>query len=422
MDFRLGFIAPYAELADLAVKVCRDLNLGLEICVGDLEQGVKIARDMVADGVELIISRGGTAKDIAEQLQVPVVEVEVSGFDLVRAIAQAKERGQRIGVIGFENVIYGTRTIADVFSVYIKELIIRSENDVPKAIQQAVADRIDVVVGDVVSVRRAKEMGLGAILVTSGKEAISSSIFKALEIAAVRRQERIRAERFKNILNYSHEGILATDQEGTIVVVNPAGEKILGADATQLLGQKVNEVLPFLQLDEELARQQTNLGKISRLGGELVVQNIVPVKTDRGFAGLITTFQRAEYFEDIESNVRRKAHLQGHVAQYRFSDIVTCSPLMQQVIERAKRYAAVDSTVLIHGETGTGKELLAQSIHNASLRKNKPFVAINCAAMPESLLESELFGYEEGAFTGARKGGKKGYFELAHGGRCSWTK
>ena len=137
------------------------------------------------------------------------------------------------------------------------------------------------------------------------------------------------------------------------------------------------------------------------------MQNIVPVKTDRGFAGLITTFQRAEYFEDIESNVRRKAHLQGHVAQSRFSDIVTCSPLMQQVIERAKRYAAVDSTVLIHGETGTGKELLAQSIHNASLRKNKPFVAINCAAMPESLLESELFGYEEGAFTGARKGGKK---------------
>ena len=115
-----------------------------------------------------------------------------------------------------------------------------------------------------VSVRRAKEMGLGAILVTPGKEAISSSIFKALEIAAVRRQERIRAERFKNILNYSHEGILATDQEGTIVVVNPAGRR---SSVLMRLnsGAKGHEVLPFLQLDEELHANRQTWAR-SRLG------------------------------------------------------------------------------------------------------------------------------------------------------------
>jgi len=89
---------------------------------------------------------------------------------------------------------------------------------------------------------------------------------------------------------------------------------------------------------------------------------------------------------------------------------------MRELVERARKYARVDSTVLIRGETGTGKELFAQSIHNESARASFPFVAINCAAVPESLLESELFGYEEGAFTGARRGGKQGLFEQAHKG------
>ena len=99
-----------------------------------------------------------------------------------------------------------------------------------------------------------------------------------------------------------------------------------------------------------------------------------------------------------------------------FGDIIHKSAVIVATIDTARRYAASDSNVIIVGETGTGKELFAQSIHNASPRKNGPFVAINCAALPENLLESELFGYVEGAFTGSVKGGKMGLFEQAHGG------
>ncbi|MCC8084320.1 MAG: sigma 54-interacting transcriptional regulator, partial [Clostridium sp.] len=106
----------------------------------------------------------------------------------------------------------------------------------------------------------------------------------------------------------------------------------------------------------------------------------------------------------------------GLYAKYQFSDIIHQSPVMEHVIQRARKFASVTSNVLVYGETGTGKELVAQSIHNASKRKNGPFVAINCASFPENLLESELFGYEEGAFTGAVKGGKAGLFEQAHNG------
>lgn len=111
-----------------------------------------------------------------------------------------------------------------------------------------------------------------------------------------------------------------------------------------------------------------------------------------------------------------KKYLRGHIAKHYFDDIIHESEVVKRTIDIAKSYSDVDSNILIIGETGTGKEMYSQSIHNHSSRKNKPFVAINCAALPESLLESELFGYAEGAFTGAMKGGKQGIFELAHQG------
>lgn len=95
---------------------------------------------------------------------------------------------------------------------------------------------------------------------------------------------------------------------------------------------------------------------------------------------------------------------------------------MNQCIQHAKRYAHTDLTVLLLGETGSGKEMFAQSMHNASSRRNGPFVAVNCAALPEGILESELFGYDDGAFTGARRSGKMGLFELAHNGPFSWMR
>jgi transcriptional regulator with PAS, ATPase and Fis domain len=344
------------------------------------------------------------------------VEVEISGFDLIRAISDAKNNGSRIGVIGFQNVIYGTKNIEAVLNVYIKELVIHSEKDVPVAVKEALYDNIEVIIGDVVSIRWAQGLGLGTVLITSGKEAISLALYKAVEIATIRRNERVRAEQFKIILDYSHEGIIATNPEGQISVMNPAAEKILGINAQSLSNKPVSEVLPFLQMGEVLETGKSALSRLCRVGGKLIVQNTIPIKANDMIGGVISTFQDAKYFEEVESKVRQKLHLKGHVAQYSFNDIVTQNPGMQNVIRQAKSYALVDSTILITGETGTGKELLAQSIHNASNRKNNPFIAINCAAIPESLLESELFGYVEGAFTGAAKGGKKGFFELAHGG------
>lgn len=130
----------------------------------------------------------------------------------------------------------------------------------------------------------------------------------------------------------------------------------------------------------------------------------------------IIILKDAENIQKIEIGIRKSLANKGHLAKYTFGDIVFHDTNMKNTIERAKKIASLDVTTLIYGDTGTGKELMAHSIHNNSSRRNHPFLAINCAAISETLLESELFGYEEGAFTGAKKGGKKGLFELAHDG------
>jgi propionate catabolism operon transcriptional regulator len=130
----------------------------------------------------------------------------------------------------------------------------------------------------------------------------------------------------------------------------------------------------------------------------------------------VVTVQDALVAQRIERSLRTSQRPKHLVARHRLDDLIGDSPALQRVRRLARAGAAHDATVLLTGESGTGKELVAQGIHNASRRRGNPFVAFNCAALPEGLIESELFGHEEGAFTGARRGGKPGLFEIAHTG------
>nr|WP_312575878.1 sigma 54-interacting transcriptional regulator [Sedimentibacter sp.] len=130
----------------------------------------------------------------------------------------------------------------------------------------------------------------------------------------------------------------------------------------------------------------------------------------------IIIIKDAEKIQSIEIGIRKSLASKGYLAKYTFKDMIYQSSTMNKIVARAKKIASIDATTLIYGDTGTGKELMAHALHSNSKRSNNPFLAINCAAISENLLESELFGYEEGSFTGAKKGGKKGLFELAHNG------
>jgi transcriptional regulator with PAS, ATPase and Fis domain len=214
------------------------------------------------------------------------------------------------------------------------------------------------------------------------------------------------------VINLSHEGILLVNSEGRIALHNRALAGMLDLQG-DLSGAPLEALGP--EIREVLTREAGQEWIVEHKGRSLVITRQA-IRHLGEPAGSFFNFQEVTYIRQLEQDLSRKLREKGQTARYRFSDVLTRSPRMLQCVDLARRIAGSDFTVLITGESGTGKELLAQSIHQASSRSKQAFVAVNCAAVPENLLESELFGYEGGAFTGALKEGKTGLFEQADHG------
>jgi len=227
---------------------------------------------------------------------------------------------------------------------------------------------------------------------------------------------KIKIERYETILNYTHDGIIAVDNAGIITAFNSVAEKLFNKKQKMYVGKKIEAIIPNTGLNEVLRLGQKELDVIMNINGTLVNVNRIPIMVDNKIQGVVSSAQDINVIQNSEKKIRIKMTEKGLVAKYHFRDILGNSDVINSTKKNANSFAYNDSTILIIGETGTGKELFAQSIHNESERKNSPFVAINCATLSRNLLESELFGYVDGAFTGASKGGKIGLFELAHGG------
>lgn len=214
---------------------------------------------------------------------------------------------------------------------------------------------------------------------------------------------------FSNIVEQSSRAIILLDKLDTIYYINEIAYKTFKLSQGDLFIQ--SNYLP-----DELAAANEFDGEIVAYNGSNYLVEKIDIQLVNNSIGYCLIFQNEKDLRKDENNLSRHLKQTGFFAKYTFDDIIHTSRSMQHCIETAKKVASSDYTILIRGESGTGKELLAQSIHNYSSRKNYPFVAVNCAAIPETLLESELFGYEEGAFTGAKKNGKLGLFEHAHHG------
>lgn len=210
-------------------------------------------------------------------------------------------------------------------------------------------------------------------------------------------------------------GVISLSGYGIISFLNPVAEVLLDTHPAAV-GQPLVTLLP--ELKDIQFRKLTAPVKdiIIERRGQMVDVSVYPLGAAAASGEFILMLKTIEDMEEGHERMRRQIKARGFNAKYSFSSIKTQSPKMLSLMESAKKMAASSSSIVIHGQSGTGKELFAQAIHNASPRREYPFIAINCASIPESLLESELFGYSEGAFTGAKKGGKKGYFELANQG------
>jgi len=233
-------------------------------------------------------------------------------------------------------------------------------------------------------------------------------------------------ELLQTILNSAQEGIQVADKHGKILYVNKAFTRITKIPAEERIGKNVFQVSPDGALSEVLRTQKPVFGKPNVVKGSdvEVVSNASPIMVNGKMTGAVVVFRDITDMKRIIKKLNEREEiiktLKGEIvnltsSRYSFDDLIGESSIFKKSVAVAKRVSQTDSTVLITGESGTGKELFAHAIHGDSPRKYRPFIKVNCAAIPASLLESELFGYEKGAFTGAEKR-KMGKFELASGG------
>jgi len=229
------------------------------------------------------------------------------------------------------------------------------------------------------------------------------------------------------LLYNPHIGIVIVDKDGYITIPSQTYLDYLEMQKEDVVGKHVLEITPNSKLPEVLKTGEVHLADSWTVNGHEIIVTRVPIIKNGEIIGAIgktlfldiaglKTFSRKIQQMEKELNIYKEELRQIYRAKWQFHEIIDNNPEFLKTKRLAEQLSHSTSTVLITGESGTGKELLAASIHNASPRRTQPFVRVNCAALPHSLLESELFGYEEGAFSGARKGGKPGKFELANGG------
>lgn len=405
--FAMPIVAEYSDRADI------------EVVDGSFGAALAAAKERIASGqVDVFVSAGSNASLLRSGIQAPVATIQLSGFDILQALIKARQLSDRIGIVMYGQTIPELESVKDLLNIEIHQYAYQTPDMARQCIQQLHASGIEVVVGSSLVVELAQEAGLQGLLAYS-LSSIRQGFDDALELARVARLEAGRYEQLNGVLHNLHDAVLAVNRDGRIIAVNPAMKNIIGESQGTLLGHPLARLTPDLSLGATLATGKEERGVVLRLAGRDWIVNRTPIREHGDITGAAITLYDARTIHEADNSLRiqqRQHQTRQGRARYDFDSLLGQSPAFLRAVQTAQRYAQTDLGVLIVGESGVGKELFAQAMHNESARARKPFVAVNCAAFPESLLESELFGYEEGAFTGSRRGGKQGLFEAAHTG------
>jgi propionate catabolism operon transcriptional regulator len=398
-DLFFDIAGEYVERADLRI-VAR----GVEDAAHEI--------DAVGAGrPDVVIAGGSNGAYLKTRVSVPVVLIGPTGFDVMHALTRARRDGAKVALVTHGDTPDEVRRFIAAYGIDVTLASYQSAQDAESVVLDLRDRGIDAVVGPGLIADLAASAGMSAVFLYS-RASIRAAFDTALEVAQATRRETVRRQRLDNLLQHLRDGVVALDAQGRVEAMNRRLADVLAIDAAQAVGRALLDLAP----DLAGSLPDSDGDAFCTVRGASYVVHRGPLASSNSAPGTVLTFQESRAVEKLDRTLRARQRVQQFSARYQLADIVGVSDSMERVRALVRRYARSDATVLILGESGTGKEMVAQSMHQLSARRDFAFVAINCGAFPEALLESELFGYEEGAFTGARKGGKAGLIEVAHRG------
>ena len=363
-----------------------------------------------------IVALPVTGKELARMINTPVVLLDPAPLDFLEAFWVAKQYSPHvIPYIGYAHhaLLDDLDQLEQMLDAEIK-LWTYTDNEERKKVLARIPHRsIDLAVVTSDSVGETVQRNRGrAILVKWRKHAILSALRTATQLVSSKREEVDKNRWLQLLLDNINDGVISSGRQDEISVFNKRAGTYLGVTPNDIIGEAIeslpenNIIKTLMSTDNEACSQICTYKDKTFLVNRILINH----------KQQIVTFKDESEIVKLQTVLRRESVKKGMVAKYKFKDIIGSSKTTKNLIKTAQKYAQSNITLLVIGETGVGKEVYAQSIHNFSNRSTGPFVAINCATIPENILESELFGYEGGSFTGALKEGKKGLFELANGG------
>lgn len=400
----------------LVASIVREQTLGagwdIPIKVTSYENALEDARQLFDLGAEAVLCHGGFREAVFKKFGRRIIYIERSEIDLVRALVRAREMSRTIALTAHINEARDIEFMERLLDIKILPIRYETASELEEKIVAAIKSGVLVFVGGGGSARIVHRLGGKIVLDEPQPMNILNALGRALVVAENARMEQANMANIQTILQYAKEGVICLNSHNQVVYHNAQALKLLHVDKPE----EMEKFYPLLGLDH-ISTQRTNIkDRLVNIRGLDLLVNYFPLQIPNTGTGVVCFIHDVRTIRKIHRKIENDLHSRGLVASHTLEDIRGESAGIRKLRKNIKCYGPTDISVYIKGETGTGKELAAHALHMCSKRASKPFVGVNCAALPDPLLESELFGYEEGAFTGAKRGGKAGLFEIADGG------
>lgn len=411
-DPRFAALVHSTTVADIVRAEARREGHNVRVLVTTMETALDDAEVLLRDGSDVLLCHGHCRHTVYTHFSKVTVSIDRSDFSIMQALQKARVHAREVMFTAHEEEAWDVAAMEQLLDMRIHLISYNQREDMIQQMERLYADGVHVAVGGGVTSRVMAGFGGLTVLDEPSSTNIRNAFDRAVALAASNQREAAHVADLMHIMQHIREGVVCVNSQRELLFCNERARELLHASDTSHLAKHYNTLL----IDDVLENKEPFSDVLVRYGNERLLVSTFPLARHAGGYGAMSFFHDMQSLQKINRKIGDELYARGFTTRYTLGSIKGKSPLVHKLLERIRRYAPTEATVFITGETGTGKELVAHALHNESLRRDRPFVAVNCAALPENLLESELFGYDEGAFTGARRGGKAGLFELADKG------